>query len=466
MPSTAAVAPLTRAQLGLVVVLHLAQALFLFWHAWTTDFAHDANYYLRTADALMRDGLAYTNEQAGYRSYFVPLLFGVLREVPAPIMPGSGHSLPGVLALCFVLISIAVSVHVLRRESLGRWALFAVPTLFNPMLLGHVPILLQESVLVLIAVPLLVVLMAVRQRPLSRQFVLAAAIACLIFIIRGSMFWMAVPLVLYVWMLARQTALGSRALVMPKAWLASAAIAIALVAPESWYAWQRQGTLNPYPSDAVARDQMWLGIDILKYATIRREGVWRGLWYTSPYTQLPREEKTLSFYWRHPNAGAFLIAAHVWTGLHYDVLATYFDRDELRIVSVWLILSALLVALGVLGLWRLLLRRDDPPLTALLVSMFVLSCGYTAFVATETRFGLFGFLAVSLGAAQLFASRAGRRRAWSAVPLVAAYVAACVAFQGTMIHSANIVREDGKVFNLITMKPFEPCDCDKQDEQQ
>jgi hypothetical protein len=94
----------------------------------------------------------------------------------------------------------------------------------------------------------------------------------------------------------------------------------------------------------------------------------------------------------------------------------------------------------------MLLKRDDPPLTVFLLSTFVLSCGYTAFVATETRFGLFGFLAVSLGAAQLFAQRAGRTWAFSAVPLVGAYVAACIAFQGAMIHAANVVRPDGKVF--------------------
>jgi hypothetical protein len=106
---------------------------------------------------------------------------------------------------------------------------------------------------------------------------------------------------------------------------------------------------------------------------------------------------------------------------------------QFKILNPWIVLSSFVVAYGLLGFgmyWRL-----EPSRGAMLAAMFALSCLYTAFVGVEARFGLYGFLALSVVGAQLAASPDGRARMRAAFPLALAYVLLCVVFNSVLLYA-------------------------------
>jgi len=417
--------------------LHAAQLAFLLWLAATQDFCCDAYYYLYMGQRLLQEGLVHQDDFAGYRSYFVPLVLGLLQLPPAPAMPASGQPLPFVLSVAFTAVSLATSRFVLRREAAARYLAFAVPTLFNPFLLGHVPFPLQESVVMLVLVPLLVILLAVRERRPEATFGLVVLAGTLAFVIRGSIFWVAIPLALFLVLEIRRERARWSAASKPALAALAVAIPLALVAPQSYVMQKKFGTLNPYPEREVLTAQVFFGIEMLKNATIVQDGKWKQLRSLSPYTHLPLHKKTtLDFYRENLGPAAFLVGAHVWAGLHYDVLTTYVRFEQLRILSPWIVLSAFVVAWGLLGLVRYAREPEHRARAVLLAAMFLLSCLYTAFVGVEARFGLFGFLALSVGAAQLAATREGRSLMLASLPLAIAYAALCLVFNATLLYAS------------------------------
>jgi len=418
-----------------LVALHVAQAAFLFWIAWRGDFCCDAYYYLHTGQRLLREGIAYHDDFAGYRSYLVPLVFGLLDLIPAPSMRGSGQSIPFTLGAAFVAASVAASLHVLRRESAGRYLTFAIPVLFNPFLLAHVPAPLQESVVMIACVPLLFVLLAVRERSPYATVGLAALVVSLAFTIRGSMAWLALPLAIFVALEARRAPARWREASKAKLAALAAGVFVALIAPQSLIMAQKLGTLDPYPRRWIVDQQAMFGVEMFKYATLKHEGKWKGLRFHTPYDSLPLEKKTFAFYRENTGPAVLLVVTHVWAGLHYDVLTTYVKMSDLKILNVWIVLSSLVVAWGILGLLRYCRDPAERSRGMLLASMLVLSCGYTAFAGVEARFGMLGFLALSLGAAQLFSSPGGRTVVRSSLPLALAYAVLCLAFNGLLLYT-------------------------------
>ena len=337
-----------------LLALHAVQLAFMLWIAFGAVYCCDADYYVRTGQALLREGLAYGDDFAGYRSYFVPLVLGLLHAIPAPAMPASGQSLPFTLSVAFTLVSFAASVHIVRREGVARYLTFAIPTLFNPFLIAQVPIPMQESVLMLFVVPILVVLLAVRQRTPYATLALATLAASVAFIVRGSMGWLALPLALFVILEMRRAPESWRAASRARLAALALAIPLILVAPQSLVMQQKLGTLDPYPTrrDFVLL-QAYFGVSMFKTTTMLREGKWTQLRVLSPFDWLPREEKmTFSFYREHRGPAVLLVLGHVWAGLHYEVLTTYVRFEQFRIVNPWIVLSSFIVAYGLIGLVR------------------------------------------------------------------------------------------------------------------
>ena len=287
----------------------------------------------------------------------------------------------------------------------------------------------------LTVVPLLVVLLAVRSRSPFATFALAVLTATTAFIVRGSTVWLAIPVAAFLvfevrrdraaWLAASKVKLAAIALAIP----------LVLVGPQSYTMQQKFGTLNPYPEREMLVAQVFFGIDMLKYATVYHAGEWKGLRYLSPYTNLPLDQKTtLRFYRKNLGPGALLVGAHVWAGLHYDVLTTYFRFEQLRILSPWLVLSSLIVAYGLLGLVRGR-REGEYSRDALLAFLFLMSCAYPAGVGVEARFGMYGFMALSLAAARLAANAEGRSLMRASLPIALAYAALCLVFNGLLLYS-------------------------------
>jgi hypothetical protein len=424
-------------KLPVAIALHAGQAAALLWLAMRSDFCCDAYYYLLTGRNLLAEGLRYHDDFAGYRSYFVPLVLGLLDKLPLPAMRASGQAIPGALALAFVAVSALSSAWVLRRESLGRYLVFALPLLFNPFLLGHVVAPLQESIFMLAWVPLLFVLLAVRERSVYATLGLVVLLGALAFTIRGSFAWVAAPLALFLALEVRRSPAPWRA--ASRARLAAIALAasVPLVAPQCYIMQQKFGTPDPYPMRWIVNQQEFFGVELFKYATMKDGDGWRGLRYITPWATLPMERKTGDFYIQNKGPGVFLVLTHVWSGLHYDVLTTYIRKPQVRILNPWIVLSSFIVAFGLLGLVRGLREPGERSRAVLLAAAFILSCGYTAFVGVEARFGIIGFAALSLASASLLSSGPGRAAARESLPIACAYVALCLAFNAMLTYSTR-----------------------------
>jgi hypothetical protein len=421
----------------LLVPLHALQLAALLWLAHRALFCCDARYYIDVGRELLAQGLVYEPDQfAGYRSYFVPLVFGLLEKIPAPAMAGSGEKLPFTLSIAFTLVSFAVSRYIVRKEGLARYLVFAAPVFFNPFLLAQVPYPLQESALLLIVAPIVVVLLAVRSRSALATFALAVAAGALALAIRGSIGWLALPLAVFVLLEARRAPAEWRA--ASKARLAAVALAVPLVliAPQSYVMQEKFGTLHPYPRvDTLA--QVFYGIEMFKMATVLRDGNWTQVRFLSPAAKLPIHEKiTFGFYGKYPGTGLMIVVAHVWAGLHYDALVPYVKFERLRVLNPWIVLSSLVVAFGLMGLAFAFRAPGDRSRAAFLAATLAFSCLYTAFVGVEARFGIFGFLALSIAAAWLASAAEGRALMRRAAPLVAAYVLLCIAFGGLVLYAS------------------------------
>src|SRR6185436_5888612 len=117
------------------------------------------------------------------------------------------------------------------------------------------------------------------------------------------------------WLLWPRSGRGTRRLASTAAILLAACL---LVGPQIYISHEKSGSFNPYPSTTLLAQQIAWGITLLKVATVEDEGHWRGVTYWSPYLAEPEEDKTASFYVRHPVRGAFLVLSHVYAGLHYD----------------------------------------------------------------------------------------------------------------------------------------------------
>jgi len=420
-----------------VTIAHCAQVAFLLWVATHAKFCCDASdYYIPAGRAIFHDGLLWQDPYAGYRFYFVPMIFGALQKLLGMSAADAPARLPFALAAIFCFVSIVTSFHVVRRNGMRRWLAYAVPLLFNPFLLAVVPYPLQESIVIIFCVPLLVVLLAGEQRDYRKTCVLAALFCGIAFIARSSLLWTLLPALLFAAYEARRGRPGKSHLLQGAA-LASL-IWIVLIAPQSYISWHKFGTVVPLAQTAVGHDQLAYGVEWLNYTTIFDDRGFGPFPVLSPYSNLPAAEKTPAFYFNHPAEGAFLVLAHVWSGLNYVALTPYVAPTDLTILSPWLILSSTVVAYGALGLLSLFARREDRNAALLLTGLALLCCAYTAFVGTESRYGLLGFAALSVSGWRLVSNRANLSFCLQVLPLVVAYVGLSTAFNAMLLYRTPV----------------------------
>jgi hypothetical protein len=426
---------LRRDSLGLLL-LHAVQLGFLIVIARHADFCCDAWYYLDTGKQLLRDGILYVDHYAGYRSYFVPAAVALLSHLPVPEAHTAGITFPYAASACFTLFSIAASAHALKRLGWARYLRWAIPLLFNPFLLAYVPYPMQESILVLMLSPLLFLLLAIQDRPFHRMIFLAVLIAALAYFIRSSLLWFVAPVIAFVIVDVRGRLSRAEPLKIGRAVALGLIAFVPLAAPQSYIAYEKFGTVRPYPSGDVANNQLVWGPTMYKYATLKTATGWQGLRYatsapTTASATIASESRTApatmsgaAFYWQYPMMALPIVLGHVWAGLHYDTLVPYITTPLSGQPSPELITSSLVVILGLLALWSLRRQWHSSAPQMFLVTTLVMSCAYTAFVATEARFGLLGFAALSIAAAGLPFDENLRRASIAALPMILLYVLA------------------------------------------
>jgi hypothetical protein len=423
-----------------VVVAHGVQLLVLMWIAAHATFCCDAsNYYLPAGHSLIHDGLLWQDSGAGYRFYLTPLTLGLLEKFAelAGVSPASlPTAMPFLLASCFFVTSSIASAFVLRRDGMRKWFLFAVPVFLNPLALSIAPYPIQESIVAIFGLPLLVVLLAHRFDNAVWRCVVGAALIATTIAARSTLAWLLVPVAVYVAQETFQQNITRKDVM--KALVAAFAVMAILLAPQAYINWNTFHSLTPTTATKFGDDQIGYGVGMLNYSTVENHGTYGPLPVPSPYTSLSAAEKTSEFYVAHPVEGFFLVLVHTWSAFNYVAFIPYVPRSAIGLVTPALIVSALTVALGLLGLFQYLRTPPNINLAIFLILTVALSCAYVALSATENRFGLFGFVALSLSAWQLLASAEGRRLCVSCAPIVIAYVFLCVVINGLLFYRTSL----------------------------
>ena len=415
---------------------HALQLAFLLWIAAHAKVCCDVtDYYIPAGRSIIHDGLLWQDPYAGYRFYFVPMVFGLLEEMLGAFGRSASivESMPFALAGMLCLMSLLASSYIACREGMRRWAMFAIPLLFNPFVLAVVPYALQESVVVIFCMPLLFVLLARRQQDFRWTCIVAGLFASIVFVARSSLVWVALPALLFV---ACQSSGRNFRTILQGAALAFV-VSIALIWPQCYISWQKFGTLNPLSQTAVGQSQIAYGVEMLHFSATFTEGKFSPFTIWSPYHELPLSEQNSAFYLNHPKEGLFLVITHVWSGLHYVAVVPYIPEADISIVNLWLLGSAVIVCFGALGLPRLFVPGERGA-ALMLAGLTILSCVYTAFVATENRFGLIGFAALSVAGWQLVTNPDERGFCLRALPLVIVYAALCVAFNALLLYRTSL----------------------------
>ncbi len=409
-----------------VAILAALQATILSIVATRTILCCDSAYYLSAGESLWRDGLLWSDRYVGYRFYLTPLVFGFLERISHVIAPASsdGATMPLLLSGLFLITSSAASIFILRNDGPYRWLSFAIPMLLNPLVLTIAPYPLQESVIVAGCLPLMLVLFAHRFKSLMWQCVVAGSCIGIATMTRPTLIWIAIPIAVHVFyplVVARQwnwrTTWGALVMI---------AIVVAMFSPQVYIHWQRFHSLSPAPQTAVEETQITYGVEMLEYSTVHDGASFRGLPVYSPYRELPIDQKKLSFYSDHPKEGLFLSLVHMWAAFNFISFRPYIPLTDIGIVNLTLIISALITSLGLLAIGRMLADPVHRALGLTLACMVSLNCIYVAACATENRFGLLGFVALSLAAWQALNAPEGRKLYLRAAPLVVGYVCLCL----------------------------------------
>lgn len=426
-----------RSLAWLAVVTQLMLQFGLLWYlASQTALCCDAtDYYLPAGHSLLHEGLLWQDGYAGYRFYLPALIFGLLEMLARAMGDTSSNAvawMPYLLAALFFAISSAASIYVFRRDGFRRWALYAVPILLNPLLLAVVPYPLQESIVAAAGIPLLFVLLAHRWQNFLAQCLVAGACVAFITMARPSLFWIAVPIAVFVFyplMATRKFApYAARGAVL------MLLIVAAAFAPQAYVNWEKFHSLAPIPQTRFEQQQISYGVDMLNYATLHDGATFGPLPVYSPYHALPTEQKDLHFYLDHPREGLFLALVHIWSAFNYISFQPYVPRSQIEIVTSPLLVSSLILALGILGMVYLLGRTEDRPLGLSLALMFLLTCAYVTVAATESRFGLLGFVALSIAAWRVLANLEGRQLCLRAAPLIVGYVCLCLIINALLFY--------------------------------
>jgi hypothetical protein len=422
-----------------VIALATLQTALLYVVVAGTEVCCDVAYYLRAGEAFWRDGLLWHDDYAGYRFYITPLVFGILEFLSRALAPGrpSAAAMPVLLCLLFLTTSSIASIFVFRRDGLRRWALFAIPLLLNPLAIMLSAYPLQESVIVAGCLPLLFVLLAHRFESLLWQSFIAGLCIAIAVMTRPTLIWIALPIALHVFyplLSARQwhknASFGAGVLIF---------VVAVVYGPQGYINWHSFHSLWPIPQTAVARLQMSYGVERFQSLGVRDDTGFQAVSVPSPYTAVPNDEKKLSFYIDHPASGLFLALTHVWSAFEYVSFRPYVPRSDIQIVNTALILSAVVVALGLLAIWRMAFDPSQRKLGLTLGSIVVLNGVYVAVCATESRFGLLGFVALSVAAWETLNLPEGRKLYLRTAPLIASYVCLSLIINALLFYRAGLL---------------------------
>jgi hypothetical protein len=427
-----------------VGILAVLQLVFVLWASRTAivEMTHcefcDTTYYLTSANEFSRSGLLFANHWDGYRSYFVPAVVAAVEKISAT----AGYDGSDVkryvhtITLLFLAYSVGAMWWLSKRVSVRQFFFAAAATIVNPFLIAYVPFALQEGVLMALCLPLLFIWIGARDLGPRSRAALAIIIALIAYVTRSALVWWIVPAVLYAAWIMRPYFRHPRQW-MPTVLAVGFAGAV-LLGPQIYVVKQKFNSINPYPSTALLSNQIAWGISLIKFASIEDHGHWRQLAYLSPFVAEPEDSKTIHFYWDRPARGAFLLLGHAYAGFHYDEIKPYWQIQRSRILTFWLLLSSAIVFLGVTQMAVTVVSGQLNADGAFSIATLALCAASLVLTATESRFGIVGFVMLSAYALQLLARRPTREQWALLLPGLLLYLALSFLFNALMMQNGDI----------------------------
>jgi len=413
--------------------------LFLIWQAgWlmhfasTADWCCDAGYYLVAGQDFWTQGLGYPDRYAGYRPYLTPLMVGAFAQFPVSpeIFVDQRLAYSINVALSFFAVSSGLTILLADRMSRREWSLISLPTLFNPYFLANLVVPLQEVPTLFVGLPLLTMIAAaLLARRFERAAFLVVSLAAIVSFARTQNAIVAAPagvLCLFLFFALRHD--RRRRLRLAFAVAGGIVVAALLSLPQLAIHRHHFGTWASPRSADMANFQLEHGADLSRYGTALINNQWQGVRISGPWF-----DYDMGASYAHPYQHAGWLAVphvltHVFLGLHVDEPRTYWSRGLPAALGAWLIVSALIVFLGAVGIARDL--RRSPAVGWTLLSLLLVSCAYTALLAVETRFGLWGQIALAMGAARLLFAQPRMHRTGAMALLALGYVVLAAAFNG------------------------------------
>ena len=283
-------------------------------------FCCDANHYLETGKAMSGLGLFEERLYLGYRSYLPYTLIEVVTGVGEVFGFESARAYAvGATLLYGVTGGILIAT---QGAKPGFLPVFA-GLLANPFVAAVVPSVLQESLVVLFASPLL--LLCVLSGTAARAAATAGLVGALLYMIKSSLMVSAALALVFVVVLAalqRDWRRGGRVLLFA---LLPAAV---LIAPQVVSSLHHFGTPVPYPSTVVLDLHLSQSASMWRYDTVFYEstGGFAGLRYPTPF---PPEAGAEIYGDVAGNLGqaTLLGAAHILAGFNYQNLLVYVSYE-------------------------------------------------------------------------------------------------------------------------------------------
>ncbi len=412
----------------------------------------DAQRYLDAAEELVRNGLFSKFQGSNFRTYGYPWVLSFLLRLSRRTGVDWGLLIFELQLLLHLASALFVRGAVLRLAP-ARAALVSAALALNPFVLSYAPETLTES----ISISLTTFAIGLWMRQLAaeaadggwRVLVAGGLVVGLAVMIRPANVYLAAS-----WLLATvATALTTRG-GRTRAALASLLSVTCLMVPMLP---QLANNIRHYgrPTPLVVFSGMssghWMGIRNLKYATALPVPGLRVL-YENPFaagTTIDRS-RPLAWYGAHPLAGALTLGLHVFNLLDQDLFFTYSrDLDPWYRIPVGVIDHGM-VALSLVGAWRLLRRAWRAEDRRLRLAMFALAgflvcyCAVYAPLAVDMRYGLpLLLLAMPFAAwtAAEAAQRATNAHRAALAGFVVAYIVAALAVSAWVRQQAPAIRD-------------------------
>ncbi|MCZ8546676.1 hypothetical protein OOJ09_21005 [Mesorhizobium qingshengii] len=366
----------------------------------------DATLYLQGGRRFFEQGLLFDNPYSGYRSVWNYGIAEMVRFVGEPFrwiagLPQKATVSYAVGATLLFAVTAMTLLLVLGKRK-GFKEIFCAIYL-NPISFLYLLYPLQESQIVLFLGPAIVIVAtSLIAEKWNQSIVLLWSFAVAAWMVKGSFLLVALPVIgLAIYLVLRATG--------PKKWISTCigvAVALAIVAPQSYIALAKYGSLYPYPDHALLEKQLGWGYTSWHYETVydlNLEGdvKWKGDFSNNNYPPIKDTEAYTFKILSNPIEGLSLWVGHIFSAFNFSHLKVYITEPVVKF-SFFNVLAGAALFLGFLTSVGIVTRGPYDPQDYFIDAVMIGSASALPLLAVETRFSLLPALALSYRAIQWF----------------------------------------------------------------